>query len=110
MDEWLPCPFCNGIDLSKERMGLANNMFYWIVCADCVTTGPHKPTEKEAVAAWNRRPRLAKYEAVVKAAEDYLHKTGNDFYRQDDGFLFYNLIVKDAGVLYACIEELGARK
>ena len=45
-----PCPFCKSdqteIDVSYGDDG-------WVLCTNCGATGPVKPTEAEAIAAWN---------------------------------------------------------
>lgn len=51
MDELKPCPFCGG-EAKVQRF--PHN--YAVYCTECyASTIQFKPTDKEAVEAWNRR-------------------------------------------------------
>lgn len=52
MEKLKPCPFCGGenIFIMDDMCGLN-----WASCSSCLTDGPVKNTEKEAVMAWNKR-------------------------------------------------------
>lgn len=53
-EELLPCPFCGGECAEVE---LVNEEYQWkrVLCWDCDATSRPRPTEAEAIAAWNRR-------------------------------------------------------
>jgi Lar family restriction alleviation protein len=57
MDALLPCPFCGS---EPEGVGTGPG-YYFVNCADCLAStnlllaDELRPTEAEAIAAWNRR-------------------------------------------------------
>jgi hypothetical protein len=54
-DELLPCP--NGHETARVHDYMySNGPWVWWVRCDCDWRGPERPTEAEAVAAWNTRP------------------------------------------------------
>lgn len=52
------CPFCGKVD---EYTGTQYNQdsdedkVWSVICSECYTEGPAKPTNKEAITAWNTR-------------------------------------------------------
>lgn len=53
------CPFCN-CEFGQPLQFVPNNpneqsAYHFIQCVDCKSSGPHKPTYEEALAAWNGR-------------------------------------------------------
>ena len=53
MDELKPCPFCGG---KSEIFRGVNENQHTIRCTQCAMKMPTMLNEKDAVAAWNRRP------------------------------------------------------
>ena len=52
----LPCPFCGGEAQAVNSGPWLRDHFMWFArCSDCVVSTPYKPTEAEAIAAWNTR-------------------------------------------------------
>ena len=49
-----PCPFCGSEDV-KEVYTFYTIFRHSVYCKNCYTEGPAKPTEAEAVEAWNNR-------------------------------------------------------
>ena len=45
------CPICGAKGLIHE----AYDGTWLVQCSKCYLTGPHKPTQEEAIKAWNRR-------------------------------------------------------
>jgi hypothetical protein len=74
-DELLPCPFCEdgGCPIIWKI-----KRFREVACQYCKCSGPLCGTEAEAIAAWNRRPRL---QAPASGASDL---EGRLRARQDD--------------------------
>ena len=50
----LPCPICGN---DKVRVGILNSSLFYVICqrGSCMTTGPGRDTQEEAMAAWNER-------------------------------------------------------
>ena len=55
--ELKPCPFCGSEAFIKRSYG---NDYSWIMCSnyECHIDGPHKPTVKSAIKAWNKRTNI----------------------------------------------------
>ena len=50
-----PCPFCG--DKNPLVDGFNFGLTTRVVCLKCFVDGPPKFNEKDAISAWNRRPR-----------------------------------------------------
>ena len=46
-----PCPFCG----SDETSVSTNRIEYWVVCDNCLATGPTDPDDYDAKTRWNTR-------------------------------------------------------
>ena len=46
-----PCPFCKSDKTEVDEPRYGGDM--WSLCTDCGATGPIRPTEAEAIAAWD---------------------------------------------------------
>ena len=46
------CPVCG----KKTKTKTAMQKHFWVTCSSiaCFTSGPYRPTEEAAIAAWNR--------------------------------------------------------
>lgn len=57
MIDLLPCPFCNGNAILKDKyiQGVANRKHYWIVCGKCQARIQDRRSIKRATDAWNTR-------------------------------------------------------
>jgi Lar family restriction alleviation protein len=58
----LPCPFCQSDDVMVSDVAPSGQMseYSHVICCDCNATGPIKPFDNAAIAAWNTRaPDLA---------------------------------------------------
>ena len=68
-----PCPFCGGEAHVKEVVGACDTL-YTVGCSDSGCMGYEtwllKPTEEEAIAAWNRRA-----ERTCRMVHDHLTDT-----------------------------------
>lgn len=49
----LPCPFCGGEAVLEH--GTEYAPWFEVDCPNCDAEGPTRPTEAEAIEAWNRR-------------------------------------------------------
>lgn len=49
-----PCPFCGGEPHDETFHTEGGGYAVW--CVGCDAIGPEKPSEEDAVEAWNRRP------------------------------------------------------
>ena len=72
-----PCPFCGGEAHVKEVVGACDTL-YTVGCSDSGCMGYEtwllKPTEEEAIAAWNRRAgRTCRVGCYPPGYEDNLH-------------------------------------
>lgn len=56
MSELKPCPFCGG-EAEAYNCGpwLRDHFMWYVKCSGCSSMTPNKPTEAEAVEAWNTR-------------------------------------------------------
>ena len=67
----LPCPACGSADTDVECWGETKD--YWdnheadpqVRCDKCGVRGPEKPTEDEAIDAWNAMPRHNLFDQLV---------------------------------------------
>ena len=57
MSDLLPCPFCGLTDPLSVHPLDDEYPEYWVHCYQCGIDGPDGPTEADAIASWNRRPR-----------------------------------------------------
>lgn len=65
MTEISRCPFCGN---DKQHMGSNDVGSFWVCCEDgCGCEGPYRPSEAEAIQAWNNRATLTA--APASAAE-----------------------------------------
>lgn len=65
--ELKPCPFCGGkAEIIKDEMHV------WVHCTNCDSDTDLYQIQKEAVAAWNRRPILEQLEAENKRLREAL--------------------------------------
>lgn len=57
MADLKPCPFCgsNDVDIRWYMPRRGNGVLSFVLCYDCESSGPEKPTDEKAVEAWNRR-------------------------------------------------------
>lgn len=53
--ELLPCPFCGGQAVKCFNLQRIEAPMYWVLCRDCHASPGDRPTEAEAVTAWNTR-------------------------------------------------------
>ena len=51
MSKLFPCPFCDSEDVEMNQTSV-----FWVSCCSCDAEGPSKPTQAEAISAWNRTP------------------------------------------------------
>ena len=49
-----PCPFC--VSIATEAF--ESHDWYAVSCKECDAIGPGLETEKEAIEAWNKAPRI----------------------------------------------------
>lgn len=56
-NDLMPCPFCDGEDLSEEfrEPEIGMKWLHYIECFDCSCCGPDYEDKKEAIKAWNTR-------------------------------------------------------
>jgi Lar family restriction alleviation protein len=52
MNQLRTCPFCGSDNLTTEEDG---NNYYFVICKECLTTGPKYSFRDMAIIAWNRR-------------------------------------------------------
>lgn len=75
-----PCPFCEFplVDIadrySRDKWGDRHFEGYSCCCRRCAASGPEKPTEAEATAAWNIRAQSAEIERLRAAAQSALRR------------------------------------
>lgn len=62
-----PCPFCG--NAAQSRLDAIKDVDAWIYCDACSACGPTKPTENEAIAAWNRVGALLRAARALWEAE-----------------------------------------
>lgn len=70
----LPCPFCGGEAVLEH--GTEYAPWFEVDCPNCDAEGPTRPTEAEAIEAWNRRS-----ERTAKAIEHDASVTDTDGYK-----------------------------
>ena len=73
MTEIKPCPFCGKDDIVIDCNSYGDVDDYFALCnnLECVTEGPTRTTEKEAITAWNTRaPIVDRAEAAESFYED----------------------------------------
>lgn len=58
----LPCPFCGSDDQAFETICDDDGDHEAVRCNACGASGPHKPTEEEAEAAFDAQPAVAALE------------------------------------------------
>ena len=52
------CPFCKSSDVSVDRIDIGRDSEeYYVICTDCVMTGPDAVSERIAIKMWNELPR-----------------------------------------------------
>lgn len=54
MTDLKPCPFCGG-EAKRSIETFERTILSWIYCTNCGAAGGYRPTEAEAIAAWNTR-------------------------------------------------------
>lgn len=77
MEKLLPCPFCGGGAL-MQILGGPKSDHRTIQCVKCKCDLHWQVTEELAIAAWNRRPREAELERVLRMVIDLDETTSGD--------------------------------
>ena len=72
-----PTPWCGYAEGSSIWQG-PDDLFQ-VICDECQVEGPSRPTEAEAIAAWNTRQSASTIEELLKALEDV-----TQFFARDD--------------------------
>jgi Lar family restriction alleviation protein len=64
-----PCPFCGhkSPELESDERNSEGDLWWYVACPECGTSGPYRITSKEATESWNTRP-----DGVVEAARKAL--------------------------------------
>jgi Lar family restriction alleviation protein len=70
-----PCPFCGEAGHVQENDWCEPPEFF-VTCdtVDCSGMGKYKPTEKEAIAAWNRRAALTPVHKVERVIDAHIER------------------------------------
>ena len=51
LEQAKPCPFCGSLNLNFED----NEVFFWVVCDNCLAEGGIAKNREDAVKVWNTR-------------------------------------------------------
>ena len=54
-EELKRCPFCGGEAFLWDEREFHDHKGWFAMCGDCDASGDTKPTQAEAIAAWNTR-------------------------------------------------------
>ena len=55
--EIMSCPFCKSLDVEVDHIEFEGIKEYYIMCNDCVLTGPDAISKRIAIKSWNELPR-----------------------------------------------------
>jgi Lar family restriction alleviation protein len=67
-----PCPFCGEATKIRHCGGGQGGQYHWYACDACEVEGPAKPTQADALNAWDTRAAAQElYEALEKCRDQF---------------------------------------